>query len=81
MRRDALLAMVGRTSVPELREMLLAIAQSEQHGLSIGKILRVQTAEIRDKRRARAEEAATRSGLSPETSARLRAEVEGEATT
>ena len=29
----------------------------------------------------RAEEAATRAGLSPETSARLRAEVEGEATT
>ena len=57
-RRDALLAMVGRTSVPELREMLLAIAQSEEHGLSIGSILRVQANEIRDKRRARAEEAA-----------------------
>jgi len=38
--------------------MLLASAQSEEHGISIGNILRVQAAEIRDKRRARAEEAA-----------------------
>jgi tight adherence protein C len=57
-RKEALTAMVARTSVSELRELLLAIAQSEEHGLSIGRILRVQTAEIRDKRKSRAEEAA-----------------------
>lgn len=57
-RKEALTAMVARTSVTELRELLLAIAQSEEHGLSIGRILRVQTAEIRDKRKSRAEEAA-----------------------
>lgn len=57
-RKEALTSMVSRTSVPELREMLLAMAQSEEHGLSIGNILRVQAAEIRDKRKSRAEEAA-----------------------
>lgn len=57
-RKDAMMAMATRSSVPELRELLTAIAQSEEHGLSIGNILRVQAAEIRDKRKTRAEEEA-----------------------
>jgi len=57
-RREAITAMIARTALPELRELLLAIAQSEEHGLSIGAILRVQASEIRDKRQRRAEEAA-----------------------
>lgn len=57
-RKDAITAMIGRTTIPELRELLLAISQSEEHGLSIGNILRVQTSEIRERRKVRAEEAA-----------------------
>lgn len=55
-RKDALLALSDRSDIPELRELVLALAQSEEHGLPISRILRVQADEIRDKRRARAEE-------------------------
>ena len=57
-RKKALQSMADRTTLLELRTLLNAIAQSEQHGLSIGQILRVQSSEIRDKRHRRAEEAA-----------------------
>lgn len=57
-RKEALQSMVDRTTLPELRALLTAMSQSEEHGLAIGQILRVQASEIRDKRHRRAEEAA-----------------------
>ena len=57
-RKAALQSMVERTTLSELRTLLTAISQSEEHGLAIGNILRVQASEIRDKRHRRAEEAA-----------------------
>lgn len=57
-RKQALLALADRSDVPELRELVLALAQSEEHGLPVGRVLRVQADEVRDKRRSRAEERA-----------------------
>ncbi len=57
-RRDGLMALADRTELPELRELMLALAQSEAHGLPLGRVLRVQADEIRDKRKSRAEERA-----------------------
>ena len=57
-RKDALMALADRSDIPELRELVLALAQSEEHGLPISRVLRVQADEVRDKRRARAEERA-----------------------
>jgi len=57
-RKEALQSMIERTTLPELRTLLTAMSQSEEHGLAIGQILRVQASEIRDKRHRRAEEAA-----------------------
>jgi len=57
-RRDALMALTDRTDVEDLRELLLALVHSEEHGLPIGRVLRVQSEEIRDKRKFRAEERA-----------------------
>ena len=57
-RKDALMAMADRSMVSDLRELLISLAQSEDHGLSIGRILRVQASEIRERRRLYAEEEA-----------------------
>jgi tight adherence protein C len=57
-RKDSLMALGDRTDIPELRELVLALAQSEEHGLPLGRVLRIQADEIRDKRRSRAEERA-----------------------
>lgn len=57
-RRDALMDMVERTGVEELRSLINAIVQAEVMGISIGSVIRVQTAVIRTKRRQRAEEQA-----------------------
>lgn len=57
-RSDALRALADRTDVPDLKSFVLAVVQSEEYGLSITKVLNVQAAELRDKRRQRAEERA-----------------------
>jgi tight adherence protein C len=48
----------NRTEAPDLRHFVLATQQAHRHGIPIAKVLRVQAAEVRDKRRQRAEEAA-----------------------
>jgi tight adherence protein C len=57
-RRDALKDMAQRTGVEDVQTFTAAIIQAEQLGVSIGKILRIQSDQMRIKRRQRAEEAA-----------------------
>ncbi len=57
-RTDALLKLVERTDVAELDEFVISMNQAEAYGLSISQVLRVQSNELRQKRRQRAEERA-----------------------
>lgn len=57
-RADALRAMEERCDSPELRAFVLAIIQADTFGVSIGRVLRGQSDEMRVKRRQRAEERA-----------------------
>jgi tight adherence protein C len=57
-RRDSLKALSARTQVDDLDRVIQAIVQAEAYGLPVARVLRVQSAEMRTKRRQRAEEAA-----------------------
>jgi len=57
-RRDAYLALAERTGVVDLRRFIRAVVQADQYGVSIADVLRTQAAEMRLKRRQRAEEKA-----------------------
>lgn len=57
-RDQALDRLMERTDVADLRHVVLSIRQAELYGLPVANILRVQAAELREKRRARAEERA-----------------------
>jgi tight adherence protein C len=57
-RRDAFLALVQRTQVPDLQRFIAAINQADAYGISVAGVLRVQADEMRLKRRQRAEEKA-----------------------
>lgn len=57
-RGDALRALSDRTNVPELDSFITAMVQAEQFGVPIASVLNTQAAEMRIKRRQRAEEAA-----------------------
>lgn len=57
-RKDALLDLVERTAVPELRSFVQSIVHAQATGVPLGKVLRTQSHEIRLKKRQRAEEAA-----------------------
>ena len=57
-RRDALRDIAARMEVPEVTSFVAAIIQAEQLGVSIGKVLRVQSDQMRLRRRQRAEEKA-----------------------
>lgn len=57
-RSDALRDFGERTTVPELRSFILAVIQADVFGISIAKVLHHQAAEMRMKRRQRAEEKA-----------------------
>jgi tight adherence protein C len=57
-RQVALDRLVERTDVPDLRGFVTAVRQSTRHGLPIANVLRVQSQELREKRRARVEEKA-----------------------
>jgi tight adherence protein C len=57
-RRDALRDMSGRIDVPDVTSFVAAIIQTEQLGVSIAKVLTIQSKQMRMKRRQRAEEKA-----------------------
>jgi tight adherence protein C len=57
-RSAALRAMGERTNVPEIRSFVSAMIQADAFGIPIAQVLRVQSSEIRVKRRQRAEEKA-----------------------
>ena len=57
-RRDALRDMADRLGIPEMTSFVAALIQSEQLGVSMAKILRIQSDQMRMKRRQRAEEEA-----------------------
>lgn len=57
-RRDALKDMSDRLGIPEMTSFVAAIIQSEQLGVSMAKVLRIQADQMRMKRRQRAEEEA-----------------------
>lgn len=57
-RREAYLALSDRTTVSELRRFVRAVVQADIYGIAIADVLRTQAAEMRIKRRQRAEEQA-----------------------
>lgn len=57
-RRRALRALADRNRVVDLRHVVTAILQAEEYGVPIARVLNDQAAELRLKRRQRAEEAA-----------------------
>lgn len=58
LRRDALRDMASRMEVPDMTTFTAAIIQADQLGVSIAKILRIQSDQMRVKRRQRAQEKA-----------------------
>ncbi len=62
-RRDALRDIVARTDVTPLTSFIGAIIQAEQLGVSISKVLQVQSEQLRIERRQRAEEMAAKAPI------------------
>ena len=59
-RKDALRDMADRVDLPQLRSFVAAVVQSEQLGVSMSNVLRIQAEGMRIQRRQRAEEEAHR---------------------
>lgn len=57
-RREALRDMADRLGLPEMTSFVAAVIQSEQLGVSMAKVLRIQSDQMRIRRRQRAEEEA-----------------------
>ena len=57
-RRQALRDMVDRMDVPDVTSFIASVLQADQLGVSIGKILRIQSEQMRVRRRQRAEQKA-----------------------
>lgn len=57
-RRQAFEGLIARTDVTDLRRFVRAVIQADQFGIAIADVLRTQAAEMRLKRRQRAEEKA-----------------------
>lgn len=62
-RREALRDMAERIDIPEMTSFVAAVIQSEQLGVSLAKVLRIQSDQMRVKRRQRAEEEAHKAPL------------------
>src|SRR5436190_1573323 len=62
-RQDALKKLADRTSTPELSSFVRSIIQADQLGISLGRILRVQATDSRNKRQAAAEEKAMKAPI------------------
>jgi tight adherence protein C len=59
-RRDAFQNLKRRTEVPELSNFVLALLQADALGIPIGRVLKTQAAEMRNKRRQWAREKAAK---------------------
>ena len=59
-RREALQNLKRRTEVPELSNFVLALVQADALGMPIGRVLKTQAVELRNKRRAWAREKAAK---------------------
>jgi tight adherence protein C len=55
--------MAARVDTPELSSFVRAIVQADQLGISLGRILRVQAADSRNRRQAAAEEKAMKAPI------------------
>jgi len=62
-RRDALRSMSERMDVQDITSFVAAIIQAEQLGVSIAKVLRIQSEQMRIRRRQRAEEKARKAPI------------------
>lgn len=58
LRREALRDLANRTDVPDVNNFIAAILQADQLGVSMAKVMRIQSEQMRIKRRQRAEEKA-----------------------
>ena len=58
LRKDAMRTMAERIGIPEMTSFVAAVIQSEQLGVSMAKVLRIQSEQMRMKRRQYAEEEA-----------------------
>jgi tight adherence protein C len=58
LRREALRDMANRADVPDMTNFIAAVIQADQLGVSLSKVLRIQSEQMRVKRRQRAEEQA-----------------------
>jgi tight adherence protein C len=63
LRRDALRAMAERAGVPELTSFAAAIIQADQLGVSLARVLHIQSEQMRIRRRQRAEELANQAPI------------------
>lgn len=59
-RMEALRGLGERTQLPDIRGFVSAMVQADSFGIPVGQVLRVQSSEIRIKRRQRAEEKAAK---------------------
>ena len=59
-RDQALRALAARTQLPEIKTVTQALIQAQRHGTPLADTLRVQAAEIREKRRQAIEEKAAK---------------------
>lgn len=59
-RSDAMAALIERTDAADVRHVVTALIHADRHGAPLAKTLRLQAAEMRLKRRQRAEEAANK---------------------
>ena len=62
-RRQSLRDMSERLDVPDVQSFIASILQADQLGVSIGKVLRIQSEQMRTRRRQRAEEKAQQAPL------------------
>lgn len=62
-RREALRAMADRMDVRDVSTFIAAVIQAEQLGVSMAKVLRIQSDQMRLRRRQRAEEKAHQAGI------------------
>lgn len=62
-REEAFSGLLDRTDAPDLKQFVTALQQAARLGMPLGKVLRSQSVELRQRRRARAEEKAMKLGV------------------